>query len=1138
MAGDEKNSAEQQDLHPSPDQPAAAGPPSSDAPAAPAAAPVAVAQVNSGLPDDELPDFEPLTPELVEEEAIRGDFMLRWAVIFLALLFGFSKLTETRTLVHIRAGDQLRATGFLPERVDTLSFSAAGQPVSNVSWLFDHVVSGVWAVGGATGLSLFKAVLAAFIAWVLVHISVPGMPTWWGSICAALAVVACSADLMPMTELMTLLGMTLLLKLLHQHREGTASGLLWKLPLLIAVWCNLDTRAWIGALVVVLYAVGWGLRGRRSASESAAAGASGSLLLESVAAVLALLVNPFPLNSLLTPSTMYAVEYPAMQDQRPLSSSMARVSFDGRVDYFSLLSPDAFLLFDHTQIAALAVILTAVIVLLLARSRDDLGYVLALAGLTLLAVIATHELPVAALLAAMVAGTTAQRWYRRNFTLQYSTNPGELLVSRGGRAATVFAMAFLGFGVVAGRLPGHTPVGFGFDRELQTTLDTLGAQLSDIDPESRILHTRIDQGDMLIWHGRKSMIDSRLVPFGRPGNPESIIAQHRVMLSSLMQRQPEPANDDDRQQQAAARTAAQASLDTFQITHAMPRLSPPGPPDYRSVEVLSANPEWLMISLGASAALLERIAPDLPSEEKQKKLPKFGLMAFQDAKPAALPRPDFAREPSFYQRHVYRERPWRDQYLRQAEHYLWLSQAPVRSLDEALYSLALVTLTVRNLNQSLFLEPQNTEAYRMLGIAYQQLGELETLISGQPGDSTRQQMRYLQSVMALRQALKGSPKDALVWEVLFQQYRSRQKKDLALECLDQWLPLQEGRLDDVEVEAAIKEMFEMQRQLKEEVAAQEERLDEFQSTTPAATDPQERSQQILSMAAGLVQLGFDRRALQILDENEELVQQNPVSRVLRGRLLMESGELEDGFTVINQVAAIAREQPQVFVGTGWHFPAAVSQLSVADYGGVIDYWKAQLEEIDEAGRAVEPRRDLLLTMPLAGEVAMLPQAMLPQWPVGHLGALQIPTQGLSNARAETRFLMALSHIEEGNTQSARTLLQSIVAECGSTPYRNLVSFYLALIDDNAAQFIEQNTLNDWEDFDATWAGDVVAPSGADSAPATGTSPASGTATPAPATPGAATPGESGAAAPAPSPGPGASPAPGAAALPQGGTPQP
>ena len=76
-----------------------------------------------GPAEDELPDDEPLTPELVEEEAIRGDFMLRWAAIFLAILMAFGKLTETKTLVLIKSGDAMRANGFLPVRKDTFSIT-------------------------------------------------------------------------------------------------------------------------------------------------------------------------------------------------------------------------------------------------------------------------------------------------------------------------------------------------------------------------------------------------------------------------------------------------------------------------------------------------------------------------------------------------------------------------------------------------------------------------------------------------------------------------------------------------------------------------------------------------------------------------------------------------------------------------------------------------------------------------------------------------------------------------------------------------------------------------------------------------------------------------------------------------------
>ena len=59
---------------------------------------------------DELPDDEPLTPELVEEEAIRGDFMLRWAVVLLSVLMAFTQISDTRPLVLIRSGDYMRVS--------------------------------------------------------------------------------------------------------------------------------------------------------------------------------------------------------------------------------------------------------------------------------------------------------------------------------------------------------------------------------------------------------------------------------------------------------------------------------------------------------------------------------------------------------------------------------------------------------------------------------------------------------------------------------------------------------------------------------------------------------------------------------------------------------------------------------------------------------------------------------------------------------------------------------------------------------------------------------------------------------------------------------------------------------------------
>ena len=1034
---------------------------------------LAAATDNGSSFEEELPDIEPLTPELVEEEAIRGDFMLRWAAIFLALLFGFSKMTDTRTLVHVRSGEQMRANGFLPSTTDTLSFTAEGKPAANVSWLFDHVLSGIWTVGGDTGLSIFKAMIAAITAWVLSRISVAGMPTWWSSICAVFAIVACSGDFAATTELITLLGMVLLLGLLHKHREGKATGLSWKLPLLIAIWCNLDSHAWIGALSAALYAVGMLLAGRKGAHQEADEGqpvpdaiqAGQGLGLAAALAVAALLVNPFPLNSLLSPMATYSVEYPTMQKQRPLESSLAGLSFDGRIDYFSMLDPNAFTLFDHTQIAGICIVMLAIAGLLLSRTAADRGFLCLMVGLIALAIYRTHELPVASLAGAVIVSTIAQRWYRRSFNLQYSIDPKELLFSRGGRAVTVFAFAFLGFCVVAGRLPGNTPVGPGFEKDIQTTIETLGTQLAAIPTDAHILHTRIDQGDILIWHGRKSMIDSRVIPFGRMDNKESIVARHAVMLRTLLLPQATAVEEEEKKEQQENQVAAATYLDEFAITHVMPRLAPPGAPDYRSIQMLAGKPDWLLVDLGPSAAFLERVSPTLPDEERNKKLPAFGVKAFQKAEAVPTVRVDFAREPDFYQKYVYRERPSQDEHLRQAEHYLWLASGSMQSAEQVVASLSLAVLAIREANQSLYTDPQNSLAYRLLGMGYRQLDIVEGILSGQQGDSTRAELRYLQAVMALRQALKSNPNDAVLWELLYQLYSGRQKQDLAGECLDHWLPLQEAFVGDIKLEAVIKDMFDMNRQLKENARDSQARLDEFLEANPYPEDPVEKANRVLGIASELAQSGFSLQALKLLQEHTDLVRQNPIGQALLGALLLESGAIEEGFRLLNQLAMVAREQPASFAGIRWHFPAAVSQLSLADYVSAVDYLSQQLKDVEQAAATPEPYRNILLSAPLASEYAMLPQAMLPQWPIGHLNSIAMPVTGITRAQSDVRFLIAMCHVEDGNVQKARLVLQALISEGGESPYRQLAAYYLSLIDDNGAKFIDEHTLDNWEDFE-------------------------------------------------------------------------
>ena len=783
--------------------------------------------------EDELPDDEPLTPELVEEEAIRGDFMLRWAAIFLALLMAFGQINDTKPLVLIRSGDAMRANSFLPSRVDQFSMTMDGQSVANVSWMFDHLVSLSWRAGGDKGLTILKALLAGVSAFLLVRISIPGVSSWWTSICAVFAIIACSTDFMPVPELITVLGMTLTMCLLVKHRLGKAEGLIWKLPVLIAVWCNFDSHAWVGAGVIFAYAVGSAISGRMAARKQslAAVAEQKTLLLPALLGVAALLVNPFHINSLLTPLTTYSTEYPAMAAQRKLTTDAARIRFDGRVDFFSILNPDAIQLFDHSHVAGIALLIVAAVVLLLSRSVRDFGFLMVLMFVSFLAVMAAHELPAASIAAATIAGVVAQDWYRRSFNMQYSTDSRELMFSRGGRAATVLGLALIGFCVVASRLPGATPLGFGFDKETQVTIDTFREQVGELDPDAHILHTLIEQGDMLIWSGRKSFVDSRVTLFGRRDDMNSVFGKHGAILDSMLLQRADsepPTDNDPKEKEALAKKhhdrlmLAQKALQDFDITHIITRLAPPGRPDFASVKNLTDAGGWLRISIGPSAAILERITPTMTQAQAEKIAFNLPRLAFKDSDLPMATLRQAATAPSFYEKHVYRTRKASSSNRRLGMHYLKIASTET----QAPFVFAALNLAVRHLNLSLNETPDDLDVYNGLGQCYALFNAVEQMMLGDNASQRISQVRHLQAVMAFRQATVIEPSDKFAWQNLHEVYLQRNRLDLALECLETWLKLEDespvGSGD--EYEDHITSLYQRKTELKEQIAQAEDQV--------------------------------------------------------------------------------------------------------------------------------------------------------------------------------------------------------------------------------------------------------------------------------------------------------------------------
>ena len=120
----------------------------------------------------------------------------------------------------------------------------------------------------------------------------------------------------------------------------------------------------------------------------------------------------------------------------------------------------------------------------------------------------------------------------------------------------------------------------------------------------------------------------------------------------------------------------------------------------------------------------------MPATERISRAPDWTKKAFRDAEALPSTLREFAREPNFYEKHVYRVRPFVDENLRMAMHYTALISLQPESVEHAMSSIATAHLAIRQLNLVLSQSPSDARAYRLLGSAYVSLGQLEQMVGG------------------------------------------------------------------------------------------------------------------------------------------------------------------------------------------------------------------------------------------------------------------------------------------------------------------------------------------------------------------------------------------------------------------------
>jgi hypothetical protein len=185
-----------------------------------------------------------------------GDRLLAVLVVILAFLAASFVARNSDLWFHLATG-RLIAHGEFTFGTDPFAYTTEQVYWANHSWLFDLGSYVLYGLLGGAGLVVLKALLVAALAVLLLGMRRPGSPLLLPVIGTTLAILATSPrlHLQPACLSYLFLGLTLWL-LWKQHGDNPVPAARYLLPIIFAAWVNVDEWFVLGPMLVALFWLG------------------------------------------------------------------------------------------------------------------------------------------------------------------------------------------------------------------------------------------------------------------------------------------------------------------------------------------------------------------------------------------------------------------------------------------------------------------------------------------------------------------------------------------------------------------------------------------------------------------------------------------------------------------------------------------------------------------------------------------------------------------------------------------------------------------------------------------------------------------------------------------------------------------
>gem|GEM_PF-3685416 len=974
----------------------------------------------------------------MESGIARWDTILRWLIVILAFILACTEISNSEILLHIKCGEYT-ARQFQPARSGIYSFAAETLPWANLSWLFDLILFGIYALGSDVALSIFQGCLAAGVVFLVVGYRIPGVSTWWNVICSMLVALACTPEWNALPEIVTLLGLGFVLRFLFSWSQTGSQKTLWLMLPVFVCWSNLDPRVYLGLILVLLYAMGelLGILVRHPRAHTLKNQIP--LWVAVGGCFLACLVNPFGWNSLVYPYRLYTVIDPTM------TFNISEIVNERDVFHFTMMNLSVWKFAGWSFAASMFLFAISFVSFFLNRKNVRPGEWFSLLGFMGLALVAIRELPPAALVACLLGLKCAQQWYENSFCQSYSLKKSERLFSHGCRVCTAVTMLTMGF-LAAGGLLGNERnrrIGVGFSYEIEQQIAGLQDILAD-SYDNRPFNFRRQQGDLLVWLGKKTFVDNRLALYVSHKD-KNLLFTHTKIRNSVAS---SATSNHDRQDW-------QKPLETYNVTHVLLGMDSKltdSSTDFRTYLALMDSPDWQLVKLGPSAAVFYRTDlqnPQLSRYLKSRRV-RFLETAFNPKQNYSYVGRTWNRRRSSFERYFSKENMSMANETHMARHYfLQLQVADERRFLQRRsndMSLAFALLTIRSADRGLLRQPRDPVGFYLLGNAYVFLEDAErrsglldprflTIVSDTKKQIVRNSInsfslrRFLQSVHSLRQSLEIQPFYRPSLDSLSQLFFQNEKWDMAKETCAELLKISQKDSDRLEIRKKLDK-------IEEQIVLANNRV---RSALKTATQTAMHKPPPLEEAKFWYREGMIQQAIRTLEQSStvELDKQDTIDdSLLLAKLYLEAGWSQKTAKLLETLEfdganSDSRERRNL---------QAYVDLFNAKYSKAAELWQKNYREY----RNLQIHETLGLLFFQVRPFVWVDT----DWTDWQTAKIHLSGKVLFDYSFHATFNLfqaALCRLEQGNMERAQKDFRTILKLEPETPFRQLIEKYLKLI---------------------------------------------------------------------------------------------